>query len=608
MFELPDCSGMEDFRVELSSQEEQELVQKLAKQGERAIDDIVRKQMQRKEILEKVQKMRKDLEQQSQEIRESKHRRYLQHQKELEEKFQDRMASLKNKKNSAIEDYQNYKDQELSQLELALLDDNLIKMVVDDFPAGVLPEKGGLLQRFWEWLKAFLTAIARAIVSFCKRILSFFRRKKKGPLGPREQRIMLLSGSAFGGVLSDFDGRLFSTLQGNKKFKKELEKEMKQQGKLTIKERLDRERYLGAARSIMENRVQEKVGKTKEEQEEQKRRLQEEIDRLLKKQEEEKQEQDLENTNLKKAYKEEKKRFLHELDEYPERLLKEGLKRDLKKMGYINRDGEFAITSELIERFASILLSHELQALPSATLQRFGRSDKREGIYEKDRLLSLDEVSRMDIVESLIHSRISHPKEHHIRDEDIIVNREHSESQNHVVIAIDTSYSMVENQRMEAAKKAVLALYKAIKQNNPKNRIDIIGFNTHVSVLNLAGVWKAEPRGFTNTAGVLRTARLLFQDSKDECRLLYLITDGLPEAYTDKEGNDVVDDPETCLPYAVKEGRRLDATLVMLLLEPQDELYLKAAKRIVRAAPKSRVMITDPRKLAKDMLADFILS
>ena len=591
--------------IHISPQLEQELIQKLAEQGEQAIHELVKEEMKKPSLIEKIKSLREHLERQSSKIRARTKQEQERLLSKLNQEFQEDFHLLEKGRRSAEETFESYRAQSLLELEMALLDDTLIKLVVE---APKEQEKPGFWQGLWQKLLSFflfLLGILPRFVSWLLAKLGLGKKKKK----PREDRILLLSNVAVSKVFSDFGGQLDNAFSTSESFRRSIKEEMKRKGRLSLRSRIDKERYREEARRLVEERVLEKAAKSEKEHKEKEQELQREISRALHEEEKKKEEQEETVSRLREEYREEQERLEREIEEYPEKILKQRVIDDFKKLGYLrDAGGVITVTSTLIERFAAILLSHELEALPTGYHGRFGRSEKKEGIYEKEKMLSVDEISRMDIVASLINSRISHPWDRHIHDDDIIVNREHSELNTHVVIAVDTSYSMLEGSRMMAAKKAVLALYKAIKAENPKNTIDLMGFNTHVELMDLVSVWEAEPKGFTNTAGALKTADILFKESGADSKLVYLITDGLPEAYINERGVDVVDDPDTCLPYAIQEAKTLHGKLILILLEPKDKLYVTAAEKIVKAGKDSKMLITDPQKLSREILEDFILA
>jgi uncharacterized protein with von Willebrand factor type A (vWA) domain len=196
-----------------------------------------------------------------------------------------------------------------------------------------------------------------------------------------------------------------------------------------------------------------------------------------------------------------------------------------------------------------------------------------------------------------------------MEDEDLIINHEVSSERSHVVLMFDKSSSMEENNRLLAAKKAVLALYKAAKRANPRNLVDLATFDTKVNITDLNELWGSAPSGFTNTGAAIKMARELIRTSRADKKLVYLITDGLPEAYTTKDGQAKAGDRKLSLDYALEQAGQLarirDQRMIVLLLEPEADIYVEAATQIAKKAAGS-LIVTDPKHLAGEMLVDYV--
>jgi uncharacterized protein with von Willebrand factor type A (vWA) domain len=128
--------------------------------------------------------------------------------------------------------------------------------------------------------------------------------------------------------------------------------------------------------------------------------------------------------------------------------------------------------------------------------------------------------------------------------------------------------------------------------------------------MDLLQAWNSTPSGFTNTGEALTTAFNLLKDSKADKKLIYLITDGLPEAYTDtKTGEPRAGNLEKSLAIAVSAAKKFNKIyslkLTIILLEPKEKMYKEAATTIAKAAGGS-VLVTDPQELATEMLMDYI--
>jgi uncharacterized protein with von Willebrand factor type A (vWA) domain len=204
-------------------------------------------------------------------------------------------------------------------------------------------------------------------------------------------------------------------------------------------------------------------------------------------------------------------------------------------------------------------------------------------------------------------ARLSHPESRHLTEDDVRVNRELTGSTLHVVLVFDKSSSMAENRRIQAAKKAVLALFKAVKRRDRRNIVDLVGFDTEVRPMDLVSVWESRPAGFTNTGEALKVARTLVEKSPSDLKMIYLITDGYPEAYTEN-GKGVAGDNPRSLAFALEEAAALvrlrNVRLVHILLEPKEKLFVDAAQKIAGAA-HGKLITTDPNRLAADMLMDY---
>jgi uncharacterized protein with von Willebrand factor type A (vWA) domain len=210
-------------------------------------------------------------------------------------------------------------------------------------------------------------------------------------------------------------------------------------------------------------------------------------------------------------------------------------------------------------------------------------------------------------VDTVLRARTRHPKVRHIQDDDVIVHREARSSRAHVVVIFDHSNSMEANERLEAAKRVCLVLHRALREDDPDHRIDLVAMGTGVRRVDLATCWAAQPHGFTNQGAALREARRLLDTSDADRRLVYMITDGLPEARTLPDGRDVADRVDACLPDALAAAKQLrdmsGVRVLILQLETKDPKYLEAAGKVAKAAG-GRVVGLDPKELAKTLLVD----
>jgi uncharacterized protein with von Willebrand factor type A (vWA) domain len=279
------------------------------------------------------------------------------------------------------------------------------------------------------------------------------------------------------------------------------------------------------------------------------------------------------------------------------------VERELKERGFVaERDGELQVTYGLVERFARLLLEDETHQLPGDVRLSL-RGGASTGVYEKARLLRAEEIAHIDLPSSLLAARQAGQR--HIDESTSYVYREITSERVHVVLAFDRSGSMSESGKLEAAKKALLALYVAIRRRYPDAIIDVFTFDNEVRVLDLVELWECKAGAFTNTAEALRAAHLLLRSSRATRRELYLITDGLPEAYTADDGQVRAGQLDVAMEHALERAREI-ATIptlksTMLLLRSEHPEYEVAARTIARTMGGD-LLVTDPGRLGVELL------
>ncbi len=279
------------------------------------------------------------------------------------------------------------------------------------------------------------------------------------------------------------------------------------------------------------------------------------------------------------------------------------LERELKERGFVaERGGELAVTYGLVERFARLLLEETSRQLPGDVRLSL-RGGGSTGIYEKARLRRQEEIAHLDVPSSLLEARLNGSR--HIEEATSYVYREITSERVHVVVAFDRSGSMAENGKLDAAKKALLALYVAVRRRYPDATIDVLAFDNHVSALDLVELWECTPGAFTNTAEALRAAHLLLRSSRASRRELFLITDGLPEAYTDELGQVRSGQLDVAMEHALERAREL-ATVAplrsaVILLKSDHPEYETAARAVARTLG-GEMVVTEPTHLGIELL------
>ncbi|HXY47040.1 MAG TPA: hypothetical protein VEK13_03980 [Thermoplasmata archaeon] len=279
------------------------------------------------------------------------------------------------------------------------------------------------------------------------------------------------------------------------------------------------------------------------------------------------------------------------------------LERELKERGFVaERAGALVVTYGLVERFARILLEEESRKLPG-DIRLSLKGGGSTGVYEKARLRRPEEVAHLDLPGSLLAARLSGSR--HIDESTSYIYREVTSERVHIVLAFDRSGSMAESGKLDAAKKALLALYVAVRRRYLDATVDILAFDNDVQVLDLVELWECTPGAFTNTSEALRAAHLLLRASRASRREFYLITDGLPEAYTDDDGRVRSGQLDVALEHALERAREL-ATVVplrptVILLKSDNPEYEVAARTIARTLG-GEMVVTEPAHLGVELL------
>lgn len=306
---------------------------------------------------------------------------------------------------------------------------------------------------------------------------------------------------------------------------------------------------------------------------------------------------------LEEERREAERRAQREADQWARQAEEQRLRRELSERGLVNeKGGQLTITYSLVERFAKLVLEAESRSLPGDVRMSL-KGGASTGVYEKARLRISDEVAHLDIPSSILAARQAGSR--HIDESTSYVFREILAERVHVVLALDKSGSMGEGEKLPAAKKALLALYVAVRRRYPDATIDVIAFDNEVRLLDLVQLWETPPGSFTNTGEALRTAFLLFRPSRANRKELFLVTDGLPEAYTDPDGRIRSGNLDKAMEYALGRAQELTSVkpfrCTMVLIKSQNPEYEKAA-RLLTHQLNGELVVTEPQRLGIELL------
>lgn len=594
--QVPTCSKLEEERLELEEWERRSLVKRMVEEGiQGGLRSSIREASKRDGgIAQAIKRMRRSIGGQVERAQVEAQERYDEDVRALRKRWKYESDGRSKDMDALEKRSRSLDDAKGIGLDSYIMGDELVSIVVEG------PELSAW-QRFVAWLKRQWYRLIWAMKRFWRWLSGRKKVKaRKGKRGPR----LLLRGI---GYESKFGKALFSSPSLKREMDDRIRIRDEEEGRPSSFS--NQGTYVDAAMEAFNQYIREKRHEAKKKVKGRSKEMERRLKRL--REEERQAEEELER-RLEELSKERAREIAEQEDkatEGPRQKLQKEVMDFFKRIGYI-KDGPDgpAITSRMIDRFAEFVYHSEMESLPSRLQARTGQAESKHGAYERTRMKTVHEISKMDLVESLVRSRISHPGHRHIEDEDIIVNREVSSERSHIVLMFDKSSSMEENNRILAAKKAVLALFKAAKRANPRNVVDIATFDTRVNLTDLDELWASNPSGFTNTGEAIRVARNIIGPSRADKKMIYLITDGLPEAFTTKEGKARAGDRRTSLEYALQEAAQLsrlrDQRLVVLLLEPEDDRYVDAATQIAKKAVGS-LIVTDPKHLAGEMLVDY---
>ncbi|HUR67882.1 MAG TPA: VWA domain-containing protein [Candidatus Thermoplasmatota archaeon] len=606
---LPDCKDRAD-PFALSSEDRRELVRRIAEHGVEAIDQFVREREEQGDsaIAQKIRKLREALLAQADALRRRLAGEFTEREEALEAEYRARLAELQDRERMLRGDLDHLRSGEGAALEAALRANPVIGLALDADVAARAP-----------WWRRALRWLARALRVLLFPILWLLRLIT--PARKQDRIAIALPAGALAGAgelyLSDAGFR--SAVKGKLRAAPASERVRRAWERL-----LGREDYESLAQKAMAQMVAEEEQRARLSLTQRKRSMEETLADILERERQAATERAGGHEALEREREAEARRIEEALRSAPEAEVKEAIVDELKAAGLLRETGAGLLpTMQFMDRFAALV--HQEESARGGSAGATGEYAEGEGHYLREPLRSAIEISRMDIRASLLRARTRHPRVRRLMEDDIVIYREERASLLNVVLIVDRSGSMEENGRMDAAKRAALALHHAVKAKNPRNRVDLLLMDTSLHKATLREVWETEPRGFTNTGAALRLARgLCAQRGRT---LVYLVTDGLPEAYT-KDGpavsvddghgglakrssarEDVAGHPEKAMAYAKEQARLLKrerglAGFVMLLLEPKDEMYVKAAEALAKEAG-GRVVAVDPGELARTLLKSF---
>lgn len=595
---LPDCKGEYDT-FGLTPEERRELVRRIAAEGAGAIDAFIREKEAQGDssIARKVQRLKEELMRRAADLRRRLSDGQAEKEAAAEADYRARLAHLRSREDELRGSLERLRGSSGAELDAALRANPVVGIALDADVVARPP--------WWRRALRFLSMVLRILLFPLLWLLRLLLPRRKAP-----DRVTMALPGGVGSALDRAGDLYLADADFRRAVKSRLRAAPTDERVRRAWERLlGREDYESLARKAMEQILAEEAERAQTRRREEEQTIQQRLGELLDQEREAEAQREGDLGRLEEEREREAAALEEALRSAPEREVKEAIVDELKAAGLLRTAGDALVpTLQFMDRFAALVYEDETKGGVGSARGAAGEYAEGEGHYVREPLRSAIEVSRMDIPASLLRARSRHPHVRHLFDEDVVVYREERENALQVVLVVDRSGSMEERGRMDAAKRAALALHHAVKARNPRSKVHLLLMDTSVRPVSLREIWETEPRGFTNTGAALRIAREYAQRSRGGRTLVYLVTDGLPEAYT-KEGEDVAGHPEKAMAYAKEQARHLArertvSGFVMLLLEPKDEKYVKAAEGLAKEA-RGKVVPVDPAELTRTLLRQF---
>ncbi|MGA1872332.1 MAG: VWA domain-containing protein [Thermoplasmatota archaeon] len=619
---LPDCSKGVYAPFRLTASEKRELIREVAQKGLRGIDDFLSRPPQGGSVAERMAEIRKRISEQLEQVQ-TRRRGALE--SEIKRLMRRGQALREGVEEGYIDDDSAFRRFSSEEIRGEILGSDLIGILEGRIGTADQTKKTCFLMRLLGTVRRFLLWLISRLLSVLGRLKTFFRRvfttdgerrrrsKKKG------KGAIVLPFPSLSMDLDRWRSQMDKRIDEDEHLQKAVNRRLSDRygydsGVIELRRSYDPEWYREQARKVLEEEVKETADRKMEEIERMRRRDSRELSRRMEEERKIREELMRAERELGSGMDE----ALKEADRMTAERMRTELLETLAFMGFVRRtEGvdrleeasvQWEITEALVEKFSEFIFA-ELMERSAGMRDRRGRQISDAGVYEKARMRTIAEEPRMDILQTLVNSRVNHPGDPSIEPFDVVVHREITTSELHCVILVDVSGSMEENMRLEAAKRSVLALSQAVKRENPRNKVDMISVSTRAKPVTLKEVMSLEPHGFTNHQEGFALARAILEGSRSDRHMIFLITDGLPEAYTDVSGEPVAGDLVMSMDLALAEVNALkripDLHFEMFLLEPEDERFISAAKRIARAGD-GNVIVADPQELAYKVIGEFM--
>jgi len=294
----------------------------------------------------------------------------------------------------------------------------------------------------------------------------------------------------------------------------------------------------------------------------------------------------------------------------------QSLMKQLEEEGLIKRNGDrYEMTSRGIRRIGQKALEDVFSKLQRDAFGRHrlpvrGYGGERD---EETKPYVFGDTFHLDLERTIMNgvNRNGQGSPVKLDAEDFEVYRTEQMTRTSTVVMLDMSYSMLQNQLWNPAKKVAIALESLIRGMYPRDQLSIVGF------ANMAREYKPEElvevsewdhiQG-TNMVQGLTLARQLLARSRGVNKQIIMITDGGPTVWN--EGGRWLFDwpprPEAELQTLreVKRCARDNITINVFML--WDDPYLKHFVNQMATVNRGRAFYTNPDDLAEYVMLDYL--
>ncbi|MGW5051765.1 VWA domain-containing protein [Actinokineospora sp. NPDC004072] len=291
------------------------------------------------------------------------------------------------------------------------------------------------------------------------------------------------------------------------------------------------------------------------------------------------------------------------------------LERELRAQGLLERaaDGTLRLSPKALRRLGEAALSDVVGALRT---RRGARDTRTAGAAGEptgaSRPWQFGDTEPWDVPRTVRNAVLrGSPVRIDVSDVEVVETEQRSRAA--VALCVDTSWSMVQDNRWVPMKRTALALHHLVQTRFRGDNLQLITFGRHAATVDigtltaLEGVWEQG----TNLHHALLLAGRHLRANPDAQPVVLVVTDGEPTAHLEPDGEAVFNYPTTPRTIAktlseVDRLTRLGATLSIFKLG--DDARLATFVDLVARRASGRVVTPDLDGLGPAVVGDYLRS